>query len=97
MHFPLQHPTLNSASLSHSPSCADYAISHVHHLVLAGLVQYVQRLHGHCLAVVVKLRHQQLHAPATEKLDARTQQHAEVFGGIQPTGLYCGKEGTSLL
>lgn len=57
------------------------------HLVLTGLVQYVQGLHGHGLAVVVKLRDQQLHAPATEELHARTQQHAEVFGGIQPARL----------
>lgn len=57
------------------------------HLVLTGLVQYVQGLHGHSLAVVVQLCHQQLHAPATEELHARTQQHAEVFGGIQPAWL----------
>lgn len=57
------------------------------HLVLAGLVQYVQGLHGHGLAVVVELRDQQLHAPAAEELHAGTQQHAEVFGGIQPARL----------
>ncbi|TNN86469.1 hypothetical protein EYF80_003239 [Liparis tanakae] len=55
-----------------------------------GLVQYVQGLHGHCLAVVVKLCDQQLHSPAAEELHARTQQHAEVFGGVQPARLLRG-------
>lgn len=57
------------------------------HLVLTGLVQYVQGLHGHSLAVVVQLCDQQLHAPATEELHACTQQHTEVFGGIQSAWL----------
>lgn len=57
------------------------------HLVLTGLVQYVQGLHGHGLAVVVQLCDQQLHAPATEELHVRPQQHAEVFGGVQPAWL----------
>ena len=57
------------------------------HLVLTGLVQYIQGLHGHSLAVVVELCDQQLHAPAAEELHACTQQHAEMFGGIQPARL----------
>lgn len=60
------------------------------HLVLAGLVQYVQGLHGYSLAVVVKLCDQQLHAPATEELHTRSQQHAQVLGGIQSADLLRG-------
>lgn len=61
------------------------------HLVLAGLVQYVQGLHGHGLAVVVQLCDQQLHAPAAEELHAGSQQHAQVFGCIQPAWLLTGR------
>lgn len=61
------------------------------HLVLAGLVQYVQGLHGHSLAVVVQLCDQQFHAPAAEELHAGSQQHAEVFCCIQPAWLLIGK------
>lgn len=37
--------------------------------------------------MVVELCDQQLHPPATEELHAGTQQHAEVFGGVQPARL----------
>lgn len=57
------------------------------HLVFTGLVQDVQGLHGDSLAVVVQLRDQQLHAPATEELHAGPQQHTQVFGGVQPARL----------
>lgn len=57
------------------------------HLVFTGLVQDVQGLHGNGLTVIVQLCDQQLHAPTTEELHAGPQQHAQVFGGIQPAGL----------
>lgn len=57
------------------------------HLVLTGLIQDIKGLHRHSLAVVVQLCDQQLHAPTTEELHTRTQQHTEVFGGIQSAGL----------
>lgn len=67
--------------------CPDGTVFTSSHLVLAGLVQYVQGLHGHSLVVVMELSDQQLHAPAAEELHAGTQQHTEVFGGIQPARL----------
>lgn len=57
------------------------------YLVLTGLIQDVQGLHGNDLVVVMELGDQKLHAPAAEELHAGTQQHTEVFGGVQPACL----------
>ena len=71
----------------------------LYHLVLTGLVQYVQSLHGHrhSFAVVMELGDQQLHAPATEELHAGTQQHTQVLGGVQSAYLHRGEEQLSQL
>ena len=57
------------------------------HLVLAGLVQDVQRLYGDGLVAVVQLRDQQLDAPVAEELHVGAQQHAQVLRGVQATVL----------
>lgn len=66
------------------------------HLVLTGLIQDVQGLHGNGLTVIVQLCDQQLHAPTTEELHAGPQQHAQVLGGIQPAGLLGQTKGKAL-
>lgn len=57
------------------------------HLVFAGFVQDVQRLHGNGLVVVMKLSHQEFNAPVTEELHAGPEEDTQVFGGIKPAGL----------
>lgn len=61
-------------------------------LVLTGLVQDVQGLHGDSLTVVMELSDQQLHPPAAEELHTGSQQHPQVFGGIQPARLQDQRE-----
>lgn len=57
------------------------------HLVFTGLIQDIQGLHGNSLTVVMQLGDQQFYSPTTEELHTGTQQHTEVFGGIQPARL----------
>lgn len=58
------------------------------YLIFTGLIQYVQSLHRNSLVAVVKLSHQQFHAPVAEELNVSSEQYPQMLGGIQPAILY---------